>query len=89
MLSLENLALEKSVSLVERNVNLLYRTNSYTFRLLSKYVTIRLDKNEREYSQKHNLFRKDLFHQYTLIQFWRLFLRYCGNLKMANKGRNM
>ena len=27
--------------------------------------------------------------QNTLTQFWRLFLKYCGNLKMANKGRNM
>jgi len=31
----------------------------------------------------------DLFHQYALTQFCRLLLKYCGNLKMANKGRNM
>jgi len=35
------------------------------------------------------LMHGDLFHQYALTQFCRLFLKYCGNLKMANKGQNM
>ena len=35
------------------------------------------------------LMYKDLFHQHAGTQFCRIFLKYCGNLKMANKGRNM
>ena len=35
------------------------------------------------------LMHGDLVHQHALTQFCTLFLKYSGNLNMANKGRNM